>query len=230
MAWSTNKAIQGLISGGIAAAPSGNPKLIALSAIGNAGLSGFSGPEKPNFNKYRRSMNRIGRGVRSRARRDAAEVGSQLGSSLARRGLNQSALGAGITAGNQRRILQRASDYENQLISNAEMDIAQAETASDLSDREELRRDWGNLATSGILLADRLAHAQKNPNAGNTQGQTLADIISQLGGNAANAANAAANTGGITVVDHTPAKYIHQIDDLVLIHKSGYHWGDDLQQ
>ena len=181
MAWSTNKAIQGLISGGVAAAPSGNPYLIAASSIGNAALSGLSGPEKPDFTKYRRAVNRIGRGVRSRARRDAAEVGSQLGSSLARRGLNQSALGAGIAAGNQRRILERAGDYENRLKTQAELDIAQAQTAADLADREELRRDWGNLATAGIIAADRYAHAQQNPQA--AQGtETLADVLAKLRG------------------------------------------------
>ena len=181
MAWSTNKAIQGLLSGGIAAAPSGNPYLIAGSSLVNAGLSGFSGPEKPDFGKYRRAVNRLGRGVRSRARRDAAEVGSQLGSSLARRGLNQSGLGAGIAAGNQRRILQRAGDYENQLRERAELDIAQAEAAADLADREELRRDWGNIATSGILLADRLAHARQNPNAAQNPVDAIAKLLGQQG-------------------------------------------------
>lgn len=191
MAWSTNKAIQGLISGGVAAAPSGNPYLIAGSSIANAALSGFSGPEKPNFQKYRKAMNRIGRGVRTRARRDAAEVGSQLGSSLARRGLNQSGLGAGVVAGNQRRILQRASDYENQLRTSAELDIAQAEAAADLADREELRRDWGNIATSGILLADRLAHQPKVDAAANAANSDPATMLAKLLGQGQGGAPAA---------------------------------------
>lgn len=175
MAWDATEALKGGIQGGITAAPSGNPYLITASAIASGLSQGFSKPEDFNAQPYRNAMRRLRRNIRARSARNKREAASQNASYLNSKGLDGSALGAGIAAGNQRMIDQKTNDYLNQIESDLEFSIADKQTQIDRQWDARKRQNTMNLGLSGVGLIKDIY----TPDADDTE--FLKDLQGKLG-------------------------------------------------
>ena len=175
MAFDATEALKGGIQGGLTAFPSGNPYLIAGSAAASGLAQGFSKPNKFNARPYRNAMSRLRRNMKRRAARDKREAASQNTTYLNSKGLDGTALGAGIAAGNQRMIDQRTNDYLNQLESDLEFQIADAQTGIDRRWDAQKRQNTMNLGLTGVGLIRDIY----TPDSDDTQ--FLKDLQTKLG-------------------------------------------------
>ena len=175
MAFDATEALKGTAQGALTAAPSGNPYLIGGSALVGGLAQGFSKPKPFNAAPYRDAMRRLRRNMRQRAARDKREVASQTATMLNSKGLDGSALGVGIAAGNQRMIDQKTNDYLNQLESDLEFHIADTQTGIDRRWDAQKRQNTLNLGLTGIGLIRDIY----TPDANDTQ--FLKDLQTKLG-------------------------------------------------
>ena len=145
-------------SGALATAKTGNPKLIAGSALLSA-LPALFEKKRKGFDprKYRKALELYANAARGGARRAADEAGSTLGSQLASRGLNQSALAPGIITANKARLLGRTEEMIGRNRGALELELAAAQDASDRAAGDESRAGWENLSRAAILLGHNVA-------------------------------------------------------------------------
>ena len=143
--------------GALAAAPSGNPALIGISAGVSALPALFTPERKFDPTPFRRALQRHATGVRRGARRAASETGATQGSSLAARGLGRSPLGAGIIAGQQRLALQRAEDQIAQAEGQLEMEIAQTQAGIEAAKQQEQIDDLLELSGGAMGVGAKTA-------------------------------------------------------------------------
>ena len=151
------KAGTNAFSAALAAAPTANPWVIGGSAVGGAVVGALSPKRTFDENPFRAALRKYKIGVRSGARRSAAEAGSQTGTALAAQGLSASPLGQGIAAGQRRLALQRGEDHINMAEGTLEADIAAAKESIRQANDAEFRSDLTGVATAGLALADNIA-------------------------------------------------------------------------
>jgi len=151
------KIITGAGSGALAAAPSGNPYLIAGAAIAG-GVPGLFYEEREfDPNPFRRGFQRYARTARRRGRRATREVGTRTQTNMAARGIGGSELAASITSGAERATAQHVEDRIADRHAALEDNIAHAEAYVDEANRAEANKDWQGLASAAISTASELA-------------------------------------------------------------------------
>lgn len=168
------KFLKGALSGGLSAAPSGNPYLIAGSALAGGVLNELQPDYEYDPTATRSALDRLRSARMNRANRVADEVGSRTGSQLAARGLQDTALGQGYTDAVRRMVTQGETDKMNELEAQVELQIADRMQQTDQMNVQSDREDLAALAGQGFGLVDRLS----NPTAFDSPGlRKLRDVL-----------------------------------------------------
>ena len=150
------KGLTNAASLGLSAAPTANPWVIGGASLLGLG-TGLVSPERTfDPSGLRQAFKGYEQGLRSSARRSAAEAGSQIGTGLAAQGLSNSPLGQGIIAGQRRLGLQRAEDQINTARSSLEADIATAQEQIRQANENEFRNDLTGVSEAGLALTDNV--------------------------------------------------------------------------
>ena len=143
-------------SSALGVAPTANPYLIGGAAV-VGGVTGVLTPDRTfDPSPFRQGFQRYATGVRSGARRAAAEAGSQTATQLAAQGLSASPLGAGVTAGQRRLALQRGEDLITQERGQLEADLAGAQTAIAQQNQRQVEREFTGVAEAGLALGENI--------------------------------------------------------------------------
>lgn len=158
------KFITGAGSGALTAAPTANPYLIGGAAIAGGALNAVQSDSQFNPQPYRSALRRLRRSGMRRARRTADEAGSQLGSSLAARGLGDSGLGVGIIEGNRQRAFQQAEDRYSDLEAQVELEIADAQAIQQRQSADAFNREITALGLQGAGFLQTLGNPQPTDN------------------------------------------------------------------
>lgn len=150
--------IKGAISGGLTAAQTGNPYVIAGSALAGGILNELQPEYEYDPAAKRSALAQLRQARMNRATRYADEIGARTGSELSARGLQQTALGQGYGEAVRRQILTSESDKLNELEAQVELGIADQTEMSRQMNVQSDREDLAAIAGQGFGLIDRLSN------------------------------------------------------------------------
>ena len=150
--------LSGAASGALSTAPSGNPYLIAGSALFGGTLGAFQDESRYDAGPARAAFRRVEDSALRRSARMSREIGSGLGSQFNARGI-QGGLRQGVIRGQQRFSEQATLDRLAELEYGLERDIANAQSARD----EQARVNWNNQLASIAAQGSTLAQDILNP-------------------------------------------------------------------
>ena len=136
-----------------------NPYALAGASLLGGFLESMSGPpQKMDTKPYYDALKRYSDDAMNRSRRTVREMGSQMGASLAGRGINDSNLAAFLTQQNQGRIYGRTIDNINQMHGDLDMQLAHADNLLNLRNEMDSSNMWGEAGdTIFAALANRYA-------------------------------------------------------------------------
>ena len=162
MAWSWGDAFKGGTQAALLTSKTGNPYVIAGSAIVGALAQGYSSEaDKIDPTPYRQAMERLRKSTRGRTNRAKKESSSQMATNLRSRGM-AGALGEGIAEGSRRMIQQRSDDYLNEQEANLEMSLADAEVGLERRKSARKRQDTANLGIAALGVTEDIGTADEH--------------------------------------------------------------------
>jgi len=145
--WDWERAAQGGISGAAYGFKAGGPKGAIAGAVIGGGIGGLTGRDTTiDRAPYEEALEHYGIGRRKDARRSADELAAQTGAALAVRGVNNSAMAAGVVSANRGRIMTAAESDIGKMRADIYASIAEAERNAEAAYDAETRQGWLNLA------------------------------------------------------------------------------------
>ena len=150
--------LAGGLSGALSTAKSGNPYLIAGSALAGGTLGALQDASGYDGSAERAAFRRLEDNALRRSRRVSREIGSGLGSQFNARGI-QGGLREGIIRGQQRFSEQQTLDRLAEMEYGLERDIAAAQSRAD----EQARINWNNQLATIAAQGSGLAQDILNP-------------------------------------------------------------------
>ena len=144
--WDWERAAQGGISGAAYGFKAGGPKGAAIGALIGGGAGGLTGRDTSiDRAPYEEALDHYGIGRRKSARQSANELAAQTGAALTTRGVNNSALAAGVVSANRGRIMTAAESDIGKMRADIYASIAEAERQAESAYDAETRQGWLNL-------------------------------------------------------------------------------------